>query len=106
MIRYGLAYGNKIDGGFAGSSAFANSGFIQRTGEGLESVDDQNLAWFFQWAFCMTSATIVSGAVAERLQLSGYMIFAGAMTTVVYPVRVEKRPKGNSEARCLFHSNC
>jgi len=88
LLGYGIAYGSKSDGGFAGNSAFANGGFIARTEDGVESVDDQNLAWFFQWAFCMTSATIVSGAVAERLQLGGYIIFAGAMTTVVYPVIV------------------
>jgi len=88
LLGYGIAYGDKPDGGFAGSSGFANSGFLERTGEGLASVDDQNLAWFFQWAFCMTSATIVSGAVAERLQLGGYVVFAAAMTTVTYPVIV------------------
>ena len=43
---------------------------------------------FFQWAFCMTSATIVSGAVAERLQLGGYCIFCFIMTSFVYPVVV------------------
>ena len=47
-----------------------------------------NLSWFFQWAFCMTAATIVSGAVAERLQLGGYCIFCFCMTTVVYPIVV------------------
>jgi Amt family ammonium transporter len=36
----------------------------------------------------MTSATIVSGAVAERLQLGGYCIFCTVMTTVVYPIVV------------------
>merc|ERR1719399_2236075 len=37
---------------------------------------------------CVTSATIVSGAVAERLQLGGYCIFCFAMTSFVYPVIV------------------
>merc|ERR1719258_526025 len=41
--------------------------------------------WFFQWAFCVTGATIVSGGVAERLQLGGYLIFTAWMTGVIYP---------------------
>jgi Amt family ammonium transporter len=41
--------------------------------------------WFFQWAFCVTGATIVSGGVAERLQLGGYLLFTTWMTGVIYP---------------------
>merc|ERR1719506_1209121 len=41
--------------------------------------------WFFQWAFCVTGATIVSGGVAERLQLGGYLLFTTWMTGIIYP---------------------
>merc|ERR1719506_3083164 len=41
--------------------------------------------WFFQWAFCVTAATIVSGGVAERLQLGGYLLFTSWMTAIIYP---------------------
>merc|ERR1719217_1509840 len=41
--------------------------------------------WFFQWAFCVTGATIVSGGGAERLQLGGYLLFTTWMTGVIYP---------------------
>merc|ERR1719440_2416928 len=36
----------------------------------------------------MTSATIISGAMAERLYLSGYVFFCFAMTGFIYPVVV------------------
>jgi ammonium transporter, Amt family len=42
--------------------------------------------WLFQWAFLATSATIVSGAVAERLVLSAYAALAVVMATLVYPM--------------------
>jgi Amt family ammonium transporter len=40
----------------------------------------------FQVMFCGTSATIVSGAVAERMKLSAYVLGSIALSTLIYPI--------------------
>jgi Amt family ammonium transporter len=42
--------------------------------------------FLFQAMFCSTSATIVSGAVAERMKYSSYIISTVAISLVIYPV--------------------
>lgn len=40
----------------------------------------------FQTVFCATSATIVSGAMAERTKFSAYCIYSAAISLIIYPV--------------------
>ena len=40
----------------------------------------------FQTVFCATSATIVSGAMAERTKFSAYCIYSAAISLPIYPV--------------------
>lgn len=42
--------------------------------------------FFFQLVFCGTAATIVSGAVAERIKYVSFIIFSFALTLVIYPI--------------------
>ena len=47
---------------------------------------DTQLKLLFQFAFCATAATIISGAVAERMTFAVYMAITAVMAVVVYPV--------------------
>ena len=42
--------------------------------------------FFFQLVFAATAATIVSGAVAERIKFQAYILFAAVLVAVMYPI--------------------
>ena len=42
--------------------------------------------WFFQMVFVATTASIVSGALAERVKLWSFFIFTAILTAVIYPI--------------------
>lgn len=43
--------------------------------------------WFFQMVFVATAASIVSGAVAERIKLWPFLAFVLILTAVIYPIQ-------------------
>lgn len=79
LFGFAFAYGEENED----SSSF---GFIGSGNFALKDIDGNRHSWFFQYAFAATGATIVSGAVAGRVQLVGYFIIAAWMTSFVYPV--------------------
>ena len=42
--------------------------------------------FFFELVFCGTAATIVSGAVAERIKYISFIVFSLVLTMVIYPI--------------------
>jgi len=53
-------------------------------------------SWFFGLVFAGTSATIVSGGVAERIKFSAYVIISIVITAFLYPFFVYLGPWGAS----------
>ncbi|POF34155.1 ammonium transporter [Roseibium marinum] len=65
------------------------AGFLGAPGQlaALETASDWTYTFFvFQAVFVGTAATIVSGAVAERMKFSGYLVMSGALAVFIYPV--------------------
>ena len=42
--------------------------------------------WFFQMVFVATTASIVSGALAERVKMWSFLVFILVLTAIIYPV--------------------
>ncbi len=55
-------------------------------GFGGDSVYSNASDFFFQVVFVATAMSIVSGAVAERMKLWAFLLFAVVMTSVIYPL--------------------
>ena len=94
LLLYCLVGFNMMYPGFAeGSSGiFGFAGFGITAPEGGMTTDyaDGGYTWWtdflFQGMFAATAATIVSGAVAERVKLSAFMLFGILYVGLVYPI--------------------
>ena len=76
--------------GAAGFFKFAGFGIAAPEGGMTAAYADGGYTWWtdflFQGMFAATAATIVSGAVAERIKLSAFMLFSILYVGLVYPI--------------------
>jgi len=81
---YNLLY-TGVDGGFMGSLGFGYD-IPSYKDEGVGSGYSVGSDWFFQMVFCATTASIVSGTVAERVKFWPFVIFVAILTGFLYPI--------------------
>jgi Amt family ammonium transporter len=85
QIMYGGGY--FLDG-IAGGDTLVADALAASSENGFEggSVYSGASDFFFQVVFVATAMSIVSGAVAERMKLWSFVLFAVVMTGVIYPM--------------------
>jgi len=65
---------------------------LEAVGVSIDEVYDAEYAsvgsdFFFQLMFCATTASIVSGALAERIKLNSFLVFVAILTALIYPIQ-------------------
>ncbi|MEE3453741.1 ammonium transporter [Dialister sp.] len=81
IIGFGLMFGTDI-GGIIGTPDFFVTAYDPGPDAGYTQLD----YLFFQTVFCATSATIVSGSMAERTKFSSYCLYSLLISLIIYPI--------------------
>ena len=103
LLGYSLMLGEDALGGFIGRpnlDLFTHfKAFIASPTEGFT-----NASYFvFNLVFCATTATIVSGAMAERTRFSSYCVYSAVISMLIYPIEAHWIWGGGWLSRLGFH---
>ncbi len=96
IVGYNVMYVDVETGGFFGSfKLFYGSneaelallaGVTEDTAAVVEGGYSTMSDWFFQMVFVATTASIISGTLAERVRLTPFFVFVACLTAVIYPM--------------------
>ena len=103
LLGYTLMMGEDTLFGLIGlpnMDLFANfKNFIASPGEGFTGAS----TFVFNLVFCATTATIVSGSMAERTKFSAYCIYSAVISLFVYPIEAHWIWGGGWLSKLGFH---
>ena len=83
IIGFALMFGGS--NAFIGTAGFFNPKSLADA-DGMFNGLPIGVFMIFQTVFCATSATIVSGAMAERTKFISYLIYSAAISVFIYPI--------------------
>ncbi|NDJ62535.1 MAG: ammonium transporter [Chloroflexi bacterium] len=89
-IGYGIAFGTSSGGLFGASNFFLADAISFQDGAVVYGGDGVSMfiLFFFQFAFAATAGTIATGAMAERTDFLGKIIYSIVVVAIIYPVVV------------------
>jgi len=93
LVGYYIMYIDNAEGGWLPSFGWligvenTTEQIVAGTAGGVATDHSERSDYFFQVVFVATAMSIVSGAVAERMKLWSFLIFAVVMTGLIYPVQ-------------------
>ena len=96
VTGFAIAYGTTSNGFFGTDGLFLNNAFTLNNGAieyamgagGSTAPINTLTLFFFQFAFSATASTITTGAMAERTEFKGDLIYAFIMGAFMYPIVV------------------
>lgn len=104
LLGYSLMMGTDALGGLIGIpnwDLFTNfGGFIAEGADGSFTLAS---TFVFNLVFCATTATIVSGSMAERTKFSSYCIYSAVISLVIYPIEAHWIWGGGWLSQLGFH---
>lgn len=86
LVGYNLMY-DGVDGGYLGTFSIWGPDDSAALGGDFNDGYAAGSDWFFQMVFVATAASIVSGALAERIKLWGFLAFVVILTGLIYPLQ-------------------
>ena len=86
FVGYNLMYMD-VTGWIGSFALWAPVDELKTFGGDKDSTYSSGSDWFFQMVFCATAASIVSGAVAERIKLKSFFIFVVVLCGFIYPIQ-------------------